>query len=157
MKHVKLPRKISELVRDQFPSSDVVEILGRHTLWAGYGYVYQLKLSCGTQIAVKFVEPPTNVRPDDISNARKLRSYQVELFFYDHLSHTLTNIAFPKPMRCRTESQNTYVLFSDLTPEFPKRLHEFDTPQLCAALSWLAEFHAQFWNYPNSHRGKKLQ
>ena len=71
------------------------EILGSsviQNLWSGYGSIkrYDLEGSDYTSVIVKHVEPDQGAHPrgwnTDLSHQRKLKSYQVELNWYESRS-----------------------------------------------------------------------
>ncbi|MDQ6967287.1 MAG: choline kinase, partial [Mariprofundaceae bacterium] len=61
------------------------------SLWSGYGEIIRLKLSGAevNSVILKHVKPPSNINHprgwhSDISHARKLQSYAVEMHWYEH-------------------------------------------------------------------------
>ncbi|OQR84575.1 hypothetical protein ACHHYP_13230 [Achlya hypogyna] len=141
---------VEEAVQACFPDASMRHKREMCSLWAGYGSIYQVALSSGPQVVVKSITPPGST---SVSDARKLRSYEVEGYFYEHLAaqslarvpavHTIERL--PGPSFC-------FVL-EDLTPTFPDSTYSLQGPYLNAALDWLAHFHASFWNHANADGG----
>ncbi|ETV95095.1 hypothetical protein H310_11378 [Aphanomyces invadans] len=137
---------VADTVTDAFPDDSVVGKTELCSLWAGYGSIYRVRLSSGVSVIVKHISPPQNDTLS-VSNARKVRSYQVEGYFYGHLSAASTLPRLPRTHAVVCEDGSFCFVLEDLSVDFPKTFHSLGGPTLRAALSWLARFHAAFWNY----------
>jgi hypothetical protein len=80
---------------------------------------------------------------------------QVESYFYQHLalrlqSHPICHIARPLLAQSSlTSSGGTMLLvLSDLRLQFPSHVGSLGLEHTKAVLSWLAAFHAAFWEQP---------
>lgn len=116
------------------------------TLWSGYGEIVRVELDGGIapSVIVKHVRPPE--RAASSGDARKRRSYQVELEFYRELAPLLDE-------RCRvaalyasraTTNEWLFVLEDLDAAGFAMRSDHPRGADLDACLAWLARFHARF-------------
>lgn len=152
---------ISKLVPS---STNVLSIQELATLWAGYGHVYRVTLrsESGEEVnrVLKVVSPPapsaTTIDSPDEGHLRKLLSYQVETYFYSHLSRSLVDAPaaysahVPRCFGAISEGSTQALLLEDLSDGFPvlaeTRRSTLDETQTNAALRWLARFHAHWWD-----------
>jgi hypothetical protein len=146
------------------------------SLWAGYGEVNSLTVSVNVgaskkdaksfPLIIKRVDPPTN--SNSVGNLRKIKSYHIEAYFYKHIAPILLQLNESGVLSCPIatpysvqkgeidgsgdDSGNrqsfTFVL-SDLTDEFSgySSYPGLDIDQTKQAISWLAAFHASFYNH----------
>lgn len=85
------PERVAEIMLS-WHSLEVVSLKKLQTLWAGYGYIYELmaqpvgdgeKKAEPLSLILKFIAPPqTRLDSVDEGHLRKLMSYQVEQYFY---------------------------------------------------------------------------
>jgi hypothetical protein len=124
-------------------------------LWSGYGEVRRVELSGAAtpQAILKHVSPPALTAGDlrgaaGRSHQRKLRSYEVELLWYQHFAGRCGD-------KCRVPSllygchhpTGWLFLLEDLDAAgFPERRSRLRPEELLACLTWLANFHATFLN-----------
>ncbi|MEM1441492.1 MAG: phosphotransferase [Verrucomicrobiota bacterium] len=122
-------------------------------LWSGYGKILRLELTgaASSSLIAKHIAAPTERSHPrgwvtDLSHERKLRSYEVELSFYENFSDRCDGeCRLPRYLDSRREENNVFLLLEDLNPAgFPVRLRSLDWPQIEACLKWLAKFHALF-------------
>lgn len=122
-------------------------------LWSGYGKIVRVHLSGGahSSVIVKHVAPPTAANHPrgwntDISHQRKLRSYEVESFWYENWSHQCdTSIRIPEFLGGLREDGELLLILEDLDASgFPARLHSLTESQLKRCIAWLAGFHSRF-------------
>lgn len=113
------------------------------SLWSGYGEIVRVTLDDAGPAIVKHVRPPANA--DSTSDARKRRSYDVELAFYRDVA------ARCDPATCRvarfvggerTDDDWLFILEDLDAAGFAGRMTDDDNVTL--ALDWLAAFHARF-------------
>jgi len=131
------------------------------TLWSNYGSIDRVYLKSTSSkgasprsIIIKTVAPPPLRAGDqaDEGHLRKLLSYEVERYFYSHLSSRIpkqAKVAYFHPAQSPSEDDRTrpvQIILEDLSIEYsnPARgsLNLEDTN---AVLSWLAAFHGTFW------------
>lgn len=123
------------------------------SLWGGYGELCRVTLH-GARIEsaiVKRVTPPAERElardPARLrSHRRKLRSYAVELTFYERFAKSCDS-ACPVPAFLYGEAREQRFLFvlEDLDRAgFPVRRTQCTPHEISACLKWLAAFHARF-------------
>ena len=105
------------------------------SLWSGYGEIYRVDLGGRTAI-VKSVHPPSRAH-DDVSHARKVRSYDVELEWYrSYSSRCDDSCRVPRFLAGR----RGLLVLEDLDRAgFAGRRRGLE-----ACVAWLAAFHAKF-------------
>jgi ecdysteroid kinase len=129
------------------------EIAEVQTLWSGYGKIirYGLKGSVMPSVIVKQIRlAGTGKHPrgwnSDLSHQRKLKSYQVELAWYQQWSQKC-NVSCRVPTCLAVEQQEDelIIILEDLnTVGFAERRNRVSANELHACLRWLANFHATF-------------
>lgn len=107
------------------------------TLWGGYGEARRVLVD-GTPVIVKSVSPP---RRDDESHQRKMRSYDVELAWYQHYANSSPSRVARLVAGERRGDEWLFVLEDLDAAGFSGRRGD---PYLC--LAWLARFHLHFFN-----------
>jgi glycine/D-amino acid oxidase-like deaminating enzyme len=124
-------------------------------LWSGYGELLRVWLSGAdhASVIVKLVQP----RAADVLNAaqrrshtRKLRSYAVELCFYErYASRCGEDCRVARTLLCEQASDHWLFVLEDLDAAgFYERRHQLPQQALRACLTWLAQFHAKFMGEP---------
>ncbi len=122
-------------------------------LWSGYGKITRLGLQGGSASSVitKHIKPPdTTNHPrgwnTDRSHQRKLRSYEVEAYFYQHQGRRChSGCRIPRLLAHTREGAEILLVLEDLdVAGYPLRLTEVTMSELKLCLQWLAEFHATF-------------
>lgn len=124
------------------------------TLWSGYGACFRaFSVDSGKPVVVKCVKPEqASSHPKgwktSVSHARKLRSFDVEHYFYQHLrEHTDENCQVPRYFGGSQEQDSHLIILEDLDAAgFPRRESVLTPSQCEVVLRWLAEFHASFIN-----------
>lgn len=131
------------------------------TLWSNYGSIERVSLrpkkgssAPNRFIIVKTVSPPwTDDDAADEGHLRKLLSYEVERWFYHHLSTRLpgeAKVAISYPITTtnegRPEERPIRILMEDLSVDFPQPARgSLGLDDTKIVLNWLAAFHATFW------------
>ena len=132
------------------------------SLWANYGKIRRLHLrppSDSSQNApiprtliLKTISPPPIRHSSDEGHKRKVLSYGVEKWFYEHLASRLdAQPGSTKAAKCfipTTSHPNDplELLLEDLSPDFPVSSYgSCDDSETRCGLRWLAGFHATFW------------
>tara|TARA_Y100001956_G_scaffold80358_1_gene95392 strand:- start:582 stop:1550 length:969 start_codon:yes stop_codon:yes gene_type:complete len=124
------------------------------TLWGGYGELVRLWVD-STSIVIKHVLLP---KPEhhprgwntELSHQRKLRSYQVELSFYQAFANECsTDCKVPRTLLVEHSADELLLVMEDLHQlGFTKVLQQAEKHQLSACLHWFAHFHAQHIENP---------
>lgn len=119
------------------------------TLWGGYGEVFRVTLDGGVAptAIVKHVHPPPSARSTS-SDARKRRSYDVEIAFYRYYAPRCdASCRVARLYGAWIEDDNWLLVLEDLDAAgFSLREGDTASPPraLEACLAWLASFHARF-------------
>lgn len=123
------------------------------SLWSGYGEIVRCRLDGGTQrsVIVKYVRwPGERDHPrgwnSDRSHERKLRSYRVEVAWYDqHAAACPESCRVPRSLALEARADEVFMVLEDLDASgFAGRRQQVTEVELDACLSWLANFHATF-------------
>jgi hypothetical protein len=134
------------------------EILGSsviQSLWSGYGSIkkYEL-LGCDyPTVIVKHVKPDQGAHPrgwnTDLSHQRKLKSYQVELHWYESRNQC-SNALYARVPFClaaKNEDNEVLMVLEDLDASgFDRRKSFVNEQEWQACVRWLAAFHAENLN-----------
>ena len=105
------------------------------TLWKGYGSIERVKLE-GTSIICKCIRFPENPHP------RKVKSYQVENYWYENYKSEIKDAYIPKMIY----ADEGILLIEDLRDKgfHPKNHISWNEVKLC--IKWLANFHKYYLN-----------
>ena len=144
---------VNEIILN-YCSADYAEKLESiQSLWSGYGEIARYKLT-GSEfhtVIVKHIQLPAETRHPrgwntNLSHERKVRSYDVELHFYNHyISQCDEYSRVAKNIACVDEAGVQLIIMEDLDAAgYDLRLSRVDMQDVQACLSWLANFHAQF-------------
>lgn len=129
-----------------------VEVI--QSLWSGYGKIsrYQLGDSILDTVVVKFIsydqigEHPKGWHTD-YSHNRKVRSYEVETYWYEKWNKLCTyNCRVPKFIGSFSEGLNQWIILEDLNTDFPLCKQTLNISEVKVCLKWLANFHTTFLN-----------
>lgn len=118
------------------------------SLWSDYGRIYRLKLPNEPRtLILKSIHPPSiSLANSSESHIRKLLSYEVERWFYHHLSSLLPSSVKVARSYIGRNSDDGNLILEDLEVEFPYPAYGGLglNPTGCV-LTWLAIFHATFF------------
>ncbi len=123
------------------------------SLWGGYGEIRRAELRCGASqhVIVKQVTPPLErslaASPEKLrSHRRKLRSYAVELAFYQRYAASCDAACRVPALLCGEAAQDRFLfVLEDLDAAgFSLRRTRCTETEIAACLGWLAAFHARF-------------
>lgn len=127
------------------------------SLWSGYGQIERLELSGGnhSSVVIKHIKLP-NLRDHpqgwntNLSHRRKIRSYQVEAYWYQHYAARCGNdCTVPTCLMVDTLEGDTVLVLTDLDAAgYDIRKGSVTVDDIHACLDWLASFHATFLNSP---------
>jgi hypothetical protein len=124
------------------------------SLWAGYGAIFSCTAD-GDRLIVKHFTPPAHrrVENDSEDHRRKLRSYSVERVFYEALSQKLIDAGciIPSCVGCIDGDDGSIaIVMRDLGEHYGsydiRRGNCLNMEEGKRLLSYLARFHAVFWN-----------
>lgn len=126
-------------------------------LWSNYGHIYRLHLASDpTTLILKSIHPP-DIDDSSESNVRKLLSYDIERWFYQHLSAQLPpDVKVAKSYLLQNDHEHN-LLLEDLSVEFafPAR-GSLGKDATIAVLKWLAGFHRTFFGIHRRPAGERL-
>jgi hypothetical protein len=126
------------------------------SLWGGYGELVRVYLTgyhCASVIVkhIQFPQPKTHPRgwATDLSHQRKLQSYQVESYWYQHYANLCkADSCVPKCLWIETTDHETLLILEDLAVLGFNRVSPQPTqPFIQACLTWLAHFHGRFMQH----------
>jgi hypothetical protein len=124
-------------------------------LWSGYGSIFRLHLlgaEYNSVIVKNIIRPITSNHPrgwnTETSNARKIKSYEVEKNWYEQYSNACgENCRIPKFIHSWLNEGESFILLEDLNDSgFPLRKSTLSQAEIIGCLKWLAHFHATFLN-----------
>lgn len=132
-----------EALEAHLTSPQVITTEHIQPLWKGYGNLWRVCLADGTAIVMKHIRLPAGM---GASHVRKVRSYQVEMAWYQHYSQQCSALCrIPACYGQTSESEEHWLLLEDLdSAGFPLRKRQPSTQDIYLCLQWLAHFHATF-------------
>jgi thiamine kinase-like enzyme len=120
-------------------------------VWGGYGQLYRITLSGGkiNSVVIKLVNmPQPNEHPkgwnSDQSHQRKLFSYQVESYWYNHYVdfHRHTHCHLPRCLLSEKNDKQQLLVLEDLREcGFPVLKSSCSLAEAKVCIRWLAQFH----------------
>ena len=124
-------------------------------LWNNYGSLLRVFLSgseAHQSVILKQIQIPQSLThprgfANDTSNSRKVRSYEVERYWYRHFNDKVSHSASPTPECLSTwsDSEGSYILLEDLnTRGYTARRSRLSWAEIQVVIRWLAQFHAAF-------------
>lgn len=122
-------------------------------LWSGYGRIMRCELEGGlsSSVVVKHVQLPKETNHPrgwntNLSHERKLKSYHVEMSWYDGLAKQCDHACrVPQIYHLTDETHELLMVMEDLNISgFPVRKSAISIEEMKICLSWLAHFHAKF-------------
>ena len=124
-------------------------------LWSGYGEILRLEIDHGTRpsVVLKLIDlTGQDAHPrgwnTNLSHQRKLKSYQVESFWYsDWVKENNFKFKIPSCLFTDSNDRQQLILLDDLNYEgFPVRRDSLNFSEIKVVLKWLAQFHGEFYN-----------
>lgn len=123
-------------------------------LWGGYGQLLRVFIDGSEKFSsvivkhIKFPEKPSHRYgwSTDQGHARKLKSYQVEFYWYHRWGSVLSaNCRIPQLLAGFTRGKERFLVLEDLNAAgFEVRKASLSVNQTKPIIDWLAEFHAFF-------------
>ena len=121
-------------------------------LWSGYGQIVRLKNNEGHSVIAKHICPPSqNNHPrgwnTNVSHQRKLKSYQVELEWYESFAELCSqDCKVPDLIGSETTGNQHLIILEDLNAAgYPVIRTSINLNEIRVVLKWLAYFHATFF------------
>lgn len=121
------------------------------SLWSGYGKILRVALQGSPlkSVVVKNVQLPKQTNPprgwnSDIGHQRKLKSYEVETYWYKTYSNQ-SKARLPKCYAIEQKGDEVLMVLEDLdTAGFGLRKQNVSWLEIEGCLEWLAKFHASY-------------
>lgn len=147
----------SEHIRQLTKAANAGEGRVLQSLWSGYGHISRHTL-CGADhesLIIKHIQlkPHRNHqrgRSPDRGHRRKLKSYQVERYWYEHFNAMLPpQIRTARCYHVAERDQEIMLILEDLDDAgFNIRHSRLSPEEMTACIEWLAAFHAFFLGQP---------
>lgn len=120
-------------------------------LWSGYGKIRRIQLHNTDiqSVVVKNVQLQNQSQHprgwnSNIGHERKLKSYQVETYWYENYSQN-SSARLPKCYGATQQDNEVFIILEDLDSSgFPLRKNSLSWNEIEACLEWLAKFHSSF-------------
>lgn len=124
------------------------------SLWSGYGRIFRMETDSSEYptVVVKNIRFPTKAdHPrgwnSDRSHMRKVRSYEIEIAFYNNFNSRLDKKSCYTPtcLGVDTHGDEILIVLEDLNQAgFSKRKRSAGWNEMQPCLRWLADFHAEY-------------
>jgi hypothetical protein len=144
---------IADILKKQFAATEAVEVEEVQSLWSGYGTISRWKLKdseINTVIVKKISLPKEFNHPKgwntDRSHQRKLKSYSVEMKWYEHYAKRCDyDCSVPTSYFTMHKGEEQLIVLEDMDAlGYPLRQSKLKPETAKVCLSWLAHFHATF-------------
>lgn len=122
------------------------------TLWSGYGKIVRLIFDKNSIIVkhIKLPKPSSHPRGwnTDFSHKRKLKSYEVEVNFYQYFAQNIDkNCPVPKGYKTFKNQNEWLIVMEDLASiGFTKTTNYVKKSHLLSCIKYLANFHSKYMN-----------
>jgi hypothetical protein len=135
-------------------ASEIIDQERIQSLWSGYGEMLKVGLQ-GANVDSVVVKDIQLSKKDNhprgwntnIGHQRKLKSYQVEKYWYENYA-ALSKSHLPNCLGVEETSDRIFILLEDLDEAgFPLRRQKLTWEEFTACLKWLAQFHVSFLNH----------
>ena len=145
--------RFKETICKALGATDIREEAVIQSLWSGYGKIARYKVEGGEveSVVVKLVRLPGKADHPrgwntDRSHQRKVRSYEVETFWYrEYGAKALEAARLPRCFASDAEGSEVMIALEDLDAAgYPERRSSASLEDMAACLKWLAGFHARF-------------
>lgn len=151
-----LDKRLTDQVLACTGASGIEQAEHVQSLWGGFGQILRIHLKYAVNkasepadtVIVKQVRPPSQLQHPrgwntDASVQRKLLSYEVETYWYQHYAgSTYADCAMPRLYDGHTDRLQTTLVLEDLDANFPRRHASLNVDTCVPCLRWLARFHA---------------
>ena len=120
-------------------------------LWSGYGNILRVELDQARvgSVVIKHVQLPLNSHHPrgwntDLGHQRKVKSYQVEMTWYDRCSQ-YSQARLPQCLAIETQGDEVLIVLEDLDEAgYSLRKGRVNWAEISSCLAWLAQFHASY-------------
>lgn len=142
---------VQSILLQKTGASSIAEKEVIQELWSGYGKIMRLRLrdAAADSVVVKHVQLPVHQQHPrgwntDIGHQRKVKSYQVEMTWYDTYSqHSAARL--PQCLAMETLGDEVLLILEDLDAAgYFLRKQTLTWEEIAACLAWLARFHTSY-------------
>lgn len=141
-------------IESHFDAKAITSIDKTQSLWSNYGGIYRLGLQGAEvpRIVVKCItldKKGSHPRgwSTNLSHQRKLKSYEIETYWYQHYADSLPLSAKVPQLLYETKKDALQVLvLEDLSLNYPTLKDHCNYNEAKTVVEWLAAFHAHFLN-----------
>ncbi|WP_420581610.1 oxidoreductase family protein [Reichenbachiella sp.] len=150
-----MKEQLAELILRATKANAIIRTTEIQQLWSGYGQILRCELAGGScpSVIVKHVQPPNETNHPrgwntNLSHERKLKSYQVEMSWYQDLAKQCDDhCRLPKTYLLQNQADDILMIMEDLNASgFPLRKSDVELKDVKVCLKWLAHFHAKYMN-----------
>ena len=143
--------EIEQLILEVTEAQSLFPLGVVQSLWSGYGSIERIGLEGARvpSVIVKHVQPATGNHPrgwnTDLSHQRKLKSYQVERYWYENQGAQSVNglARIPNCFGTKTTGSEILLILEDLdVAGYAGRRSSVTRHEMRICVSWLARFHA---------------
>lgn len=128
-----------------FAHGEILEFETVQPLWKGYGEILRAIFKSSPSLILKYIRPPAT--KESTSHLRKIKSYEVEAYWYSHFNNSNRNCYFPSLIGKYQNEKELFLVMEDLDQGgLSRRLLKANLSQIRPCISWLANFHAQYLN-----------
>ena len=145
-----------ENIAEELNLGEIISFELIQNLWSNYGELVRLKFH-NKSIIVKHIKlPKKSEHPKgwntNLSHERKLKSYKVEVNWYEEFSKNIDNrCRVPQGLMTFTSENESLIVMEDLSSlGFDCIVKEANKEHLKSSLRWLANFHACYMNTSSS-------
>ncbi len=151
--HQEIPSEILKHILQLTKASQVFEVELLQPLWNHYGTLSRVHLRGGERasVVVKYIKSPERYThpqgfASTLSRQRKLRSYQIETYWYQNYNNRVTSRCLtPTCLDVMEIDEDRVLILEDLsTIGFGSVITSPSLDNVKTVLSWLAHFHALF-------------
>ncbi len=139
------PTPTSTLNDLDFTESETIQ-----SLWSGYGKLLRVKDQSGKTYILKHIQLSENGNHPrgwntQISHRRKAKSYEIELYWYQHFAKPRSLPRIPKFIDAKKSANEFFLLMEDLDQAgYDLRKTSVSDTEIKACLHWLAQFHGTY-------------
>lgn len=132
--------KVAEILSSHSDSYKHFDIEPIQSLWGGYGELNRIILD-NNSVILKHIKFPD---AKGFAHQRKVKSYQVERYWYENFNHEINGAYSPKIIESGIVDEDQYLVIEDLMQKGFKTIDKVDWEQTKLCLKWLAKFHKHY-------------
>lgn len=137
-------------IKNHFRASAILKMERMQTLWSGYGGIYHIHFESSNvdSVVVKCISLEGNKDhprgwSTSTSHQRKLKSYNIEEFWYEHYAHQLPDdVKVPACLYVERNEEHLLFALEDLSVPYPNLKDHCNLNDAKVVITWLAKFHA---------------